>query len=294
MLFNIFMGNHDLAGASSLEDQCAAFQGALRELGHDTFLSTSLLAPPSTNLVFENFVSPYKEYFDPHLATHRIGVIATERFEGSIINTPGIKAERTRNFIEVARRCSFIWCLDPVAMPQLRAAVPAQKRIFHTPIGYVQTLVDIEKVEPARKIWDICFTGMVTPYRQAVLQELSARGLAVIAGYFPTLVRRSLMARSRLQLTLRQTETAYMPSQMRIAYCLANDFPVVSDFAGVTPESPIEGYCFNVTRAQLAESCLALLQNPAAQAEVQKTIARFKSEYRMAALIADTVAQSIA
>jgi hypothetical protein len=293
MLINIFMGNHDLLGASSLEDQCLAFQGALRDLGHDTFLSYSMVAPPIVNLVFDNFVEPHTAFIRDHLANHRIGVICTERFEGSVLNVPGLAAERARNLLEIGRACAFLWCLDPIAARHLQEALPGCP-VFHTPVGYVKQLENIEPIEPARKIWDLCFTGTLTPYRQELLSGLVARGLGVAAAFFPNAVRRSVMARARLQLTLKQTADSFMPSQMRIAYCLANGFPVVSDFGGVAPESPIEAFCFNVRREELAEQCAELLRNPAAQAEAQGRVRRFKTTYRMADLIADTVRRSLA
>lgn len=293
MLVNIFMGNHDHIGAASLEDQCIAFEGALRELGHDTLLSYSMIAPPVVNLVFENFVEPHGSFISGHLDSHRIGVISTERFEGSVLNPSIHKAVRVQQLMEVARRCSFLWCLDPVAERPFREALPG-RAVFHTPIGYVRTLENIEAVEPARKIWDLCFTGSITEYRHAVIAELMARGLSATAGFFPTSVRRSMMARSRLQLTLRHIEDSFMPSQMRIAYCLANGFAVVSDFGGVAAESPIEAFCFNVRRDELAGQCAELLRNPAAVAEAQARVRRFKAEYRMADLIAEPVRRSFA
>lgn len=293
MLVNIFMANHDIQGAATLEDQCIAFEGALRELGHDTMLTYSMVAPPIVNLVFDNFVEPHGSFIARHLDGHRIGIISTERFEGSVLNPAELKADRRRQLLEIARRCSFLWCLDPTAVEPFRAALPGAA-VFHTPIGYVRTLENVERLESPRKIWDLCFTGSITEYRHAVISGLMGRGLSTTAGFFPTPVRRSLMARSRLQLTLRHTEESFMPSQMRIAYALSNGFPVVSDFGGVAPESPIEGFCFNVKREELADQCVDLLRNPAAQAEARERVRRFKAEYRMADLIADVVRQSFA
>jgi len=293
MLFNLFMGNHDLIGASSLEDQCLAFQGALRDLGHVTLISNSLVGAPGVNLVFENFVPPYMEFFERALGNSIIGVICTERFEGSVLNVPEVKAIRVKNLPIVLNRCKFVWTLDPVSVAPLRAAFPAQ-RIFHMPIGYARALADIEGATSSPKLWDVCFTGSLTEYRLGVLNQLSASGLRVVFGHFPTFVRRSIMGYSRLQLTLKQFPNAYMPSQMRIAYCLANGFPVVSDFGGVPPETAIEDFCFNVPAEQLATQCRALLTDSALQADAADKIARFKSGYRMADLIKDAVAQSLA
>jgi hypothetical protein len=294
MMFNFYMGNHDLRGSASLEDQCLAFQGALRELGHDTFVSISMAGPPVVNIVFENFVPPHLEPVERHLDDHIIGVICTERFEGSILNVAGLKAERMKNLMSVLRRCKFAWCLDPVSVRPLRAALPEQPRIYHVAVGYVPTLEEIEILPRSRKIWDVCFTGTMTDYRTQVVNSLTASGLRVIAGNFPNFVRRSLMARSCLQITLKHFETSYMPSQMRIAYCLANGFPIVSDFGGLPMESRIEEFCFNVERAQLADFCKMMLSNPAIEAKGLDRVAAFKSSYRMADLIRDTVTQSLA
>jgi hypothetical protein len=293
MLVNIFMGNHDAQGASTLEDQCLAFQGALRALGHDAFLSCSFVGPPLINLVFDNFAGDWKGFFQAQLKQSRIGMICTERFAGSVLNLPDWAAQRARNLVEIGRQCSFLWCLDPQAVAPLQAELPGV-RVLYTPIGYVKDLENVETLEPARKIWDICFTGSITPYRQEVLAGLTAKGLSVIAGSFPPVVRRSVMARSRLQLTLKQTADNFMPSQMRIAYCLANGFPVISDFAGVPAETPVEEFCINVKREELAERCLDLLRNPVAMMEAKQRIARFKATCRMPEMIADIVQRSLA
>jgi len=292
MLVNIFMGNHDALGASTLEDQCLAFQGALRALGYDAFLSCSIVGAPVINLVFDNFAGDYKPFIDAHLGRARLGVICTERFAGSVLNLPDFAAQRARNLIDVGRRSAFLWCLDPQAVAPLQEALPGIP-VFYTPVGYVKDLENVETLEPARKIWDVCFTGSITPYRQEVLNALTAKQLSVIGGSFPPVVRRSVMARSRLQLTLKQTADNFMPSQMRIAYCLANGFPVISDFAGVPAETPVEEFCINVGRDELADRCIDLLRNPVALMEVKQRITRFKASCRMPELIAEVVRKSL-
>lgn len=290
---NFFLGNHPYVAQETLRDFCVAYSGALTCLGHSVLFAPTLLPPPAINLVFEHFDDPFTGLFEPFLAQFRVGLICTEPFAGNPMSEAPYRQMRVTNMKRIGARCRFVWCVDPASFAAHQSAF-GHARVYRAPIGYTEALADLGTVAPPDKIWDICFTGSMTDYREALLGRLKAAGLNVIHGLFPHFIRRSVMERSRLHLTLKQDTNLSLPSQMRMAYCLANDLPMISDLGDRAPETPIEAYVIAIAPAEFVAWCVDFIAGRQDTEAMAAKVAAFKSECRMDALMAATVAESFA
>lgn len=290
---NIYLGNHPYISQEMLRDMCVAFSGTLTALGHDVLLSADILPPPAVNLFFEHFPPEIVARLEPILPHIRAGMICTEPFQGNPLSDAAYREMRIRNMMRIGALCRFVWCLDPASLAAYRGAL-GQAKVLAFPIGYIETLADLPAVPDRDKVWDVCFTGSMTDYRESLLGALKASGLKVIHGLFPHYLRQSVMARSRLQVTLMQSETISIPSQMRMAYCMANDNVIVSDLGGRAPESGIEAFVPALMPSELAAWCRDFVAGRQDVAKLHACLRDFKSGYRMDRLNAETVATSLA
>jgi hypothetical protein len=290
---NLFLGNHPYVAQETLHDMCTAFAGMLATLGHSTVFSPSLLPPPAINLVFEHFDDTLTQALAPALPGLLVGLICTEPFVGNPMSDVSYRQMRLRNMLRIGKACRFVWVVDPRSFDEHSKAL-APVPVYPMPIGYTERLRDLTPGGGQDKIWDICFTGSMTDYREAMFEQLKAAGLSVIHGLFPHFMRQSVMQRSRLQITLKQSEELSLPSQMRMAYCLANDLPIVSDLGDRVPESAIESYVTAVAPAQFVRWCQDYVAGRQDNAAMAAKTAGFKTACRMDRLNAEAIAASFA
>jgi len=290
---NIFLGNHPYVAQETLRDMCMAFHGTLTALGHRVLISADIQPPPAVNLFFEHFSPEFMPLLEPLLPHIRAGLICTEPFQGNPMSDPAYRDMRIRNMIRVGSQCRFVWCLDPASFPAYRTGF-AHGRVFPFAIGFIESLVDLPACADTEKVWDVCFTGSMTDYRQGVFTALKAAGLRVVHGLFPHYLRQSVMSRSRLQLTLKQSESISIPSQMRMSYCLANDLLVVSDLGDRAAETGAEAYVTALRPDGLVAWCREFAAGRVDVEGMRARIRDFKANYRMDRLNAETVAGSLA
>lgn len=290
---NIFLGNHPYVAQETLRDMCMAFSGTLGALGHRVLISADIQRPPVLNLFFEHFPPEFAGLLEPLLPHIRAGLICTEPFLGNPMSEPAYREMRIRNMIRIGSQCRFVWCLDPASFAGYKTAF-SHSRVFPFAIGFIESLVDLPAVAETDKVWDVCFTGSMTEYRQTVFNALKAAGLSVVHGLFPHFLRQSIMARSRLQLTLKQSDAISIPSQMRMSYCLANDLLVVSDLGGRPAETGVEAYVTALPPAGVVEWCRDFAAGRHDLAPMRERIRDFKAGYRMDRLNAETVRTALA
>jgi len=290
---NMYLGNHSYVAQETLRDFCVAYAGALSALGHSVLFSPVPLPPPTINLMFEHFDDQFLAMLEPILSGFHFGLICTEPFAGNPLSEPAYRQMRVTNMIRVGSRCRFVWCVDRRSFAAHKT-VFGHSRVYQTPIGYTSMLADLHYLPPSEKVWDVCFTGSLTPYRQGILQQLTAAGLNVVYGMFPHFVRRSIMHRSRLHLTLKQDADLSLPSQLRMAYCLSNDLLIVSDLGDRPRETFAEAYVTAVAPDALTQWCVDLVGGRQDVAAMQAKIAAFKEECRMDVLNAEIFQMSFA
>jgi hypothetical protein len=149
-------------------------------------------------------------------------------------------------------------------------------RAAHCGIGYAPELT---RIAPAPEDIDVLFVGSVNERRRIVLKQLAERGVNVDARfnlYGPE--RDAFVARARIILNVHFYD-ARLFEMVRVSYLLANRKCVVSETGADTAfEREFGSGIAFAPYAALAETCMRLLQNPAARREVADAgFERFKA-----------------
>jgi hypothetical protein len=135
----------------------------------------------------------------------------------------------------------------------------------HCGIGYVPELT---RIAPAPEDIDVLFVGSVNDRRLAVLKQLAAQGVNVEARFNVYGAERdAFLARSKIMLNVHFYDSRLFEI-VRVSYLLANRKCVVSETgADRAIERQFEPGIAFAPYEKLAETCIRLLQSPAARGE---------------------------
>jgi hypothetical protein len=146
----------------------------------------------------------------------------------------------------------------------------------HCGIGYVPELT---RIAPAPEDIDVLFVGSVNDRRLTVLKQLATQGVNVEARFNVYGAERdAFLARSKIMLNVHFYESRLFEI-VRVSYLLANHKCVVSETgADRAIEQQFEPGIAFAPYEKLAETCVRLLQNPAARRETAEAgFTRIKS-----------------
>jgi hypothetical protein len=135
----------------------------------------------------------------------------------------------------------------------------------HCGIGYVPELT---RIAPVPEDIDVLFVGSVNDRRLTVLKQLAAQGVNVEARFNVYGAERdAFLARSKIMLNVHFYDSRLFEI-VRVSYLLANRKCVVSETgADRAIEQQFEPGIAFAPYEKLAETCIRLLQNPAARRE---------------------------
>jgi len=139
-------------------------------------------------------------------------------------------------------------------------------RAEHCGIGYMPELT---RIAPVPEDLDVLFVGSVNDRRIAVLKQLATQGVNVEARFnIYGAERDAFVARSKIILNVHFYESRVFEI-VRVSYLLANRKCVVSESGADTAfEKRFEPGIAFAAYDKLAETCVRLLQNPAARREM--------------------------
>lgn len=170
----------------------------------------------------------------------------------------------TSELLDLFRRYP-VWDYSQANIERLTARqhVP---RLTHVPIGYVPELT---RIAPATEDIDVLFYGSFNERRQAVIDDLRARGLRVewLFGVYGT-SRDAWIARSKIVLNIHFYESKVFEI-VRASYLLANRRAVVSE-RGADPsqERDLESGIAFAEYDELADRCMDLVGDERARREL--------------------------
>ena len=272
MRFSLAYGNH--SQHIHLSDMATYLRCVFEELGHE-FEFNAHLTPDACNIVIEFFnddsgasvVNAIRGGFD-------VIVIATEFVTGNTFNHFGHQAGegdgwyddhakwqiRYNNFRRVADLCRGVWSLSSDALDTYRTIVPEQK-LHLIPTGYTDGFATVRQRANERKNIDFLFTGMPTPWRNAILNKLRSVGAGVmVASHLtPPFIRDDLIARAKVCLNLRQYSGWKYPSTMRYFYHLMNESYLLSERCEFG--SPLDKYVNFPANEEFLISCFEVLRD---------------------------------
>jgi hypothetical protein len=129
--------------------------------------------------------------------------------------------KRFRYFVRVSKFADATWVLSEHQIdPHIRAT--GSRNVYQLKFGFVEGMPTVDHFPNDEKDIDFLFSGSPTPYRSRILEALSRRGFRVVMLPIttPGFIRNQFIARSKICLNLRQSETWEYSSTNRFHYHL--------------------------------------------------------------------------
>jgi len=252
---NIMLGNLPPHLWETNADSVRFVKYALEANGIQVTLGTEHLDRSAVNLFFDRFYVEPDFPMKMKTAGLKYGLICTEALSPDGVWNYG--AERVAPdvvlaFELAARNAQFVWCQLDESVEACRALNPNSA---HLPYGYLTAMEEITPLPREAKDIDALMSGMPSPRREALMQDLADAGMNT---YYPgqpvpVYIRDAFMARSRLSLSLQKTDRHRIVSVTRICHSVINRVPVALEVDAT--QNPYAGYCFTATPDNLLETC---------------------------------------
>ena len=227
MWIHFCLGNINSLGRLTLYDMIQWFDAGLRELGHEVTIGDRL-APNAINLIWENFLPEHAQALRESGATY--GIVGTEIPDGVGFNWRREESWTVRwtSFPGVARQASFIWSMVEGSVPDYSRFAPTH----YMELGFSEHLVSCEAHWDPE--FDFGFYGIVTPYRQEVLDKLTRYFKIHTANkILPPSEMLAFIARCRIGICFRQSPQWPIPSPTRYGRLLHSRRGIAAEYVPV-------------------------------------------------------------
>lgn len=287
MWFHLCLGNHSEIGKSTLADHIQWLEAGLTELGHDVTIGDRL-APHAVNVLWDGFSPGQGRWLRESGVQY--GIVATEMPDGEGFNhrRDGEWEWRWPAFIEAASGARFIWSTIEESIPTYAAFAPASFFEF----GFSERLI------PYEACWDpeadFGFYGLVTPYRQEILERIQSRCKVYRPpnNFMAPGEMARFIARCKIILCFKQSPDWPIPSPTRLGRALlskrgiANEYvPVPTRQGMLIPIAPVD--------ADYAEFCLARLSGPWKR-DAHEAFERYRAEMPMCRIVERLLDETVA
>lgn len=227
MWVHFFVGNHDAVGQLTLHDMIQWFEAGFRELNHHVTAGNTL-APGAINLIWENSARGHALALKESGVTY--GIVGTEIPDGTGFNWRSDPPwpERWRAFEELAHGASFIWSMIENSVVDYSRFAPTG----FMELGYSDLLIPYQaRWDPE---FDFGFYGLLTPHRQAVLEELG-RYCKIITPKTMLLPSElsAFISQCRIGINFRQSPQWPIPSPTRLGRLLHARRGAVSEYVPI-------------------------------------------------------------
>lgn len=298
MEFKLVYGNHG-KDPFHIMDTLLLVKLSLEALGHKADLEERMI-PGKTNILLECFTFDFVEAMKEVRQTPdtELIIIATEFITGDTFNAFGGNDEpardshyemphywrkRYRTFMAVQEQARAVWHLADSQVASFRQAT-RNERIYYLPHGYVEGFARIRHKPEQHKDIDAIFTGTLTRHRNELISEFARHGIKAVASKPLNFVQREdLVARSKIGINMKQTESWQYPSNSRFHYHLSNDSLLVSEHCPVTCD--LSPYIVEAEPLHFVDRCHEILSSGEWAAEAVARRDRFKAECPMPELM---------
>lgn len=253
-------------------DFILATQYGLRDLGHDVTLSGLQVDAGRFNLVVGAYFLPPAELRRIEQSGIAFAHMNTEVIAQDMLNFNPAKVDFMGSYLPSLRAGRFVWdvILDNLAEHR-RYGVNAHFMRW----GWHPRLEDVE--HRADKDLDFYFFGMMSPRRQAIVEELGRRGFTGAADHScPYFLRNDRIARARVNLNIVQEDRYTHVNSFRICYLANNRCAIVSE-AESDPAGYLELADVVHAREEIADAVAALLAGGRWKARGEAAYERFRA-----------------
>lgn len=300
MQFKLVYGNHG-KDPFHIMDTLLLVKLGLESLGHKADLEAQM-TPGRTNILLECFNYDFVEAMKDVAATPgtEFIIIGTEFATGQTFNDfketgddageadshydlPHYWKKRFRTFLLAQQRARAIWHLAEDQVEPFRRATQ-HEHVHYLPHGYVDGFARVRQKPAEHKDFDAIFTGTLTRYRHALVQQLEARGVRTLATKPLNFVQREdLVARARIGLNMRLNERWRYPSNSRYHFHLSNESLLVSEHCEL--KCDLSPYVVEAGPDDFVERCLEMLAGDRWQREARARTERFMAAMPMPRLM---------
>lgn len=206
-------------------DFLLALKYGLEDLGHDVALSGPTLDTTRMNLIVGAYFLPPAELAKIDRSGLDFAHVNTEVIAGDLLNFNPQKTDFKGAYLPSLKAGKFVWDVILDNLPEYgRYEVDAHFLRW----GWHRKLEDIE--HRAQKDLDFYFFGLMSPRRQAILQDLQRAKLSGLADHScPYFLRNDRIARARVQLNIVQDEKYTHVNSFRTCYLANNRCAIVSE-----------------------------------------------------------------
>ena len=280
--------NHAIALVS--EDLFTMLRLGLEACAHSVLVSRTYLIKDGVNL-FVNAFNPGNRDMPKKLraAGYRFGIIQTEWLLNGLFNPFEHKDANARalyqEICEDSGFADFVWYMVEESAEACRASNPNSHFLK---IGHVDGFANLTPPERREYEWDFGFAGYSSDHRQAVLSALQAKGARVAASMLePDYLRRTVLERSRVSLSIQKSEHHPFLSLTRIPHAVMNRLPIVAEYNG--PPHYLSPYCATAPARDFVTTCFAYLKSDDLAELAQDAHDRYAAELRMDRILAELI-----
>lgn len=285
----IYTGNH--GNSVGITDLVYLLRNGLRDCGHDPVISHALM-PGHCNLMIEHFIE--EQHLHHLVASKKPGtkyiLIGTELITGRSFNSGLVPKHwhysnddywkvRFDAFLLAARMSEAVWVLGEMAIAPYEAVLPGIPVRF-LPHAWVSGSDLVQHRPEHEKDIDFYFSGTMTDYRRAILEDLGRHHKVIFAAQStPDYLRLDQLARTKVCLSLPLSPENELPSISRMHFHLQNrNFMVHHAYAQPCRLDP---YVLHAPPAEFGDWARAALQVPNRREIADGVLRRFRAEMPM-------------
>lgn len=273
MDFKLVYGNHG-RDPFHIMDTLLLIKLSLEALGHKADLEERMI-PGKVNIMLECFTYDFVEAMKEARKTPSTEfiIVATEFVTGKSFNNfnsgdsesarnshydvPEYWRKRFRTFLIAQEMTRAVWHLAESQLTPFMEAT-GNSNVFYLPHGYVDGFARVRHKLAQHKDIDAIFTGTLTDHRNTLIRDLAKRGInAVATKPLSFVLREDLIARAKIGLNIRQTDSWQHPSNSRYHYHLSNDSLLLSEQTPVSCD--LSPYIVEVPQENFVERCCQIL-----------------------------------
>ena len=290
---NIVLGNLKPQLLASNSDTVSFVKGALEINGVNVKVGLDQIDPNAINLFFHHF--NFEPKFPIQLKTAGIsyGLVCTEVISPQGIwnyDAEGEEAHTHAAFELAAKNAMFVWCQMSESLQICRAINPNTAQLKY---GYLDSMASITRLPPALHDIDLLMSGMPSARREKIMDALGDEGhCTYYSGQpLPIYIRDSLLARTRLSLSLQKTDRHRIVSVTRICHSIANKVPLLLE--NPNPASDYTRFCLTTTGADILSDSKLHLTNTNLEVWAKDRYEQLADEFPMGRLMADLLEETV-
>jgi hypothetical protein len=243
LVINIVLRNLEPHLWDTNSDSVSFVKGALEANDVTVKVGLDEIDRDAINLFFHHFNTQPNFPVQLKAAGIKYGIVCTESISPQGVWNFGAEGEEAHTYTAfeiAANNAEFVWCQLPESVEVCRQINPNSAQLKY---GYLDSMKNIRRLPSKEQDIDLLMAGMPSHRREKIMEALSEEGYRTnYPGQpLPVYIRDSLLARSRLSLSLQKTDKHQIVSVTRICHSVVNQVPLLLETSN--PEKEYARFC---------------------------------------------------